>query len=359
MHNAFARSSLFAGVSLVALGLAAPADASPAQSRAELRVAPDLVEIGAIAERGAVGAGEGADAAPGAALAQPDIFQQQPDNKLAIGVSDALIAFTSIADTEAGAPASASVQLSCSVSGLCGTPEPIVQRATDLASGASNALTNAGRIQVGGLARAVGSNAAAAALVQTAVWEHASGLEASNQLTNSGTLEISALADAAATAGSGWAFASLAFGGVTQTAIAADASAVAANHLANGGSLSIAVGAQASAAANATASGVMGGGIIQQADGIGPAGASNALANEGAITIDLSASAVGGANAFASASASDAIMQAASGRTAQDLINNSGTIAVSVGARSRPSRGSRSWRRPAPPAIPRCRWVRA
>jgi hypothetical protein len=333
MHTAFARASLFAGVSLVALGLAAPAEAAPTESRASLPLAPDLIEIGPIAGPRAIGTGEGANADPGAALVQPDIFQQQPENVRAIGVSDVLIAFTSIADTEIGASASASVQLSCSVSGLCGSPEPIVQRATDLASGAANALTNAGRIEVGGLARAVGGTAAAAAFVQTAVWQHASGLEASNQLTNSGALEISALADAVATAGSGSAFASLPFGGVTQTAIAAGVSAIAAHHLSNSGSLSIAVGAQASAAAGATASAVMGGGIIQQADGIGSAGASNALANDGAITIDLSASAEG-ANALASASGSEAIMQAASGRTAQDLISNSGTIAVSVGARA-------------------------
>jgi hypothetical protein len=332
MNKPYTRLALFTGVSICALGASSPAAAAVSR-QGEAPLPGETLVIGGI----------GGDASPlrtsdlqmKAALASGQgFFETGTDNQHTVAAGEELNSIISATNVEPGAPAFAFVDLSCSVSGHCSSSAPVVQRATNIGGSAANGLANHGTVEVGGLAHAQGGSAFATAVVQTAIWQYASASKASNELTNDGTLSVSLVADADATLGDARAFASVAHGGVTQTAIASGASQLAVNHLSNGGPLSIQVAVQASAAGSASAVGKLNGGIVEKAFGIGSAGASNELDNQGSISIGLSAAADAGANAFAHASAGSAIVQTASGRTAHDLLTNSGSIAIGAGAQA-------------------------
>ena len=326
MKKAYARIGLFAGVSVVALGLAAPALAAPTHHAS---IADDLLTVGNI---GDTAVHDGGSDRTGSRSISPGALTPNTSEQISVGTGEVLGSPISVTDVEIGLPASAVAQASCSISGQCSNSAAMVQRATDPGSAASNKLGVAGRIDIGAIARATGSSALAGAFVQTGIWQHASGSTASNMVANSGSIGVSARAAAVAASGDAGALVSLAFGGVAQTAIASAPSGLGHNEFANSGSMSIDALAAASAAHSATASGYFQGGIIQQADGIASAHASNEIDNDGTITVDLSASATGGTGALAFAEGSNAIMQLASARNAKDLIGNSGAIAVSVGA---------------------------
>jgi hypothetical protein len=281
--HARCNAAFLTGVSLAAVGIAAPVDAATTPGISQITVSPDVTDVLLISDigdnlyYGVDNSGSGLVTA----------FVNDPVNGAMVQIGVAT-----------GAPPQGDVDLG----------------ALNLAT----ALINASAVSNGGT-----SWAAATAGMTTGVLQFGSGAgSVSAAFANPGDLEISAIAQASATSWDAHADAQLGVG-IDQRLIGGESASAS---LGNSGSLLVGAGAWASATSlSAGANASMVKGVLQQASG--PA-ASATLTNSGDFTVIALASALATDWAGANAHIGNGIVQQADGTTAATLVSNSGNLEI-------------------------------
>jgi trimeric autotransporter adhesin len=325
------RSVLLASVSVVTVGLAAPAAAATTPGVEHNVVGPnadDLLTISLPGEPQAVhgdvehgtatatailnfGGGQivqiGFGSGTGTGLGNADLT-------IANGGSGLMIA-SAIASNPAGPAKASALAL-----------QDIMQIADAIAN-ATGLIENSGSLQVKAAAAAHGSAAQANVLFNSAIAQEAIGNRADAGIFNSGSLQI--IGSAVATATMGAAIASLGMSGIHQAATGQSAAAA---HFTNTGQLAVTGIAQASGATAATAAAAVSEAVLQSASATGPS-SSVTLDNEGLIAIHAIANARADDVAVAGAAVGAGLVQVVQSPEGGDLLlENGATYDVSAAA---------------------------
>ncbi|HEY6048361.1 MAG TPA: autotransporter domain-containing protein [Sphingomicrobium sp.] len=350
MRNLHQRFALLTGVSVSALGLAAPAAAATAPGIEHAVTAPSVDDTlticlaGDSCSTGVTSSGSGSVAATVNSVASGEIRQVATATGAAPAHGDVTLHMTNAGDATIAAVATASA--AGGVASALALVQPAIAQTGVGAGDVALSLTNAGGLLIDAAAAASGTNPLAAATVFTAIHQFANSTDSGDALAvvvNNGTLAIAATAVAHGVTGA--TAAADIYHGIGNF-VAANGSGTAVASVVNGGDVTV------RANASATVHGTTGtafavafvGNAIQQTGYAAVSDVTGMIDNSGTIAIDATAfaSAVATApvaattpvHATAQAFNSYAINQTASAAAGDVSLEftNSGTIAVGVDA---------------------------